>query len=424
MLNKISVLYQNVRGLKSKLPSLQVIAAELKPTIICINETHLSEDDKEKEEFILMEGDQNSINIDGYSIIRSDRDNMGGGCMIAYRKEIHNLVTVLDVVGNEKHECTWITVGNHIAKIKLGVIYMPGEETLNDDINKAYTEIEDEINKLKQNEDIFICGDFNAKLKIKDQNESSAGKILNSFVKRNKLCVMNYSDKCHGYWTRVEGASKSVIDYIITSSDSIIERMEIDEERSFSVYHNKKEQADTRTIYSDHNAILTHIYWKGLIKEKVGNHKVRVMTEKGLQSYKNELHNMKISSTIDTFSNVKEEYEKWEKKVTEVYEKHKKSVKRRIEWKVNRQLIQIIKQIKSQMKNRNNDTKLSKLRIHYLKQHCEEEIRGRFRSNVKGLIGQIKESGRTNMQPFWKFNRTKNHSEQARITIRKKMEPE
>ena len=80
--------------------------------------------------------------------------------------------------------------------------------------------------KLKQNKDIIICGDFNAKLKIKDQNESSTGKILNSFVKRNKLCVMNHSDKCTGHWTRMEGDSKSVIDYIITSSDSIKERIE------------------------------------------------------------------------------------------------------------------------------------------------------------------------------------------------------
>ena len=85
-LNKLSIFYQNVRGMKSKLPSLQVIVAEHNPSLICITETHLCEEDPDK--CCITEGDQNTISFEGYIMIRNDRAGIGGGCLIAYKTEM------------------------------------------------------------------------------------------------------------------------------------------------------------------------------------------------------------------------------------------------------------------------------------------------------------------------------------------------
>ena len=60
-----------------------------------------------------------------------------------------SIVTELDVINNN-HESIWITIGNHTAKLKVGVIYMPSENTIKNIIKEAYNEIEDEVKKLKE----------------------------------------------------------------------------------------------------------------------------------------------------------------------------------------------------------------------------------------------------------------------------------
>ena len=151
-LKQLTIFYQNVRGLKSKLPSLQIIAAEYCPSIICIVETHLSENDPDFAQWSEdVEGDQSLFQIEGYNVIRNDRNGSGGGCLIAYKKELRTLITEVDADA-EKHENLWLTVGIDVAKIKLGVIYMPGENTRKKELQDAYKEIESELHNRKPNE--------------------------------------------------------------------------------------------------------------------------------------------------------------------------------------------------------------------------------------------------------------------------------
>ena len=285
-MKQLTIFYQNVRGLKSKLPSLQIIAAEYCPSIICIVETHLSENDPDFAQWSEdVEGDQSLFQIEGYNVIRNDRNGSGGGCLIAYKKELRTLITELDADA-EKHENLWITVGNDVAKIKLGVIYMPGENTRKKELQDAYKEIESELHNRKPNERLLIWGDFNAKLKIEEQTESPAGEAMSRFIMKNDLVVMNYSEKCVGKWTRVERNTRSVIDYVLTSNDCYVNHMMIDEEKDFSVYYHKKEQGETKKIYSDHNAILTNVKWGGVLELRNKDEKIRIMTKKGFDSYK------------------------------------------------------------------------------------------------------------------------------------------
>ena len=71
-------MYVNIRGLKSKYESFLTKIQEVEPTIICITETHLMDNEK--------------CDIEGYNTeFRSDKDNMGGGLMIAVKNEIKNV---------------------------------------------------------------------------------------------------------------------------------------------------------------------------------------------------------------------------------------------------------------------------------------------------------------------------------------------
>ena len=171
---------------------------------------------------------------------------------------------------------------------------MPSENVKKHIIEEAYKEIENEVRNINDNEDIIICGDFNAKLKMDQQEQSDAGEVMHNFISKNKLNVINLTDKCSGIWTRVEKDSKSVIDYVLTTSDSIVKKMIVDEERIFSVQYLKKEKNVMRTIYSDHNAIWISVFWKNVILRNM-DEKSYVMTKNGLQKYNMEIQNLQYT---------------------------------------------------------------------------------------------------------------------------------
>ena len=60
-------------------------------------------------------------------------------------------------------------IDNKKTKLKLGVIYVPQENTtLNEELKKMYQEIEDQIEQARQQcENIIIVGDFNAKIEAR-----------------------------------------------------------------------------------------------------------------------------------------------------------------------------------------------------------------------------------------------------------------
>ena len=186
--------------------------------------------------------------------MRKERKGKGGGCLIAYKKDIETLVTEIQTE-ESACEALWIKVGNDTTKIKIGTVYMPGEKTPKKTLENAYREIEAEIVCESDLEEYIVCGDFNAKLKFSDSLESPAGRIMQSFINRNGLHVINQCTQCIGKWTRQEGNSKSVIDFVLSKNDALVSQMVIDEPKDFSVLYYKTTEGETRKIYSDHNAI-------------------------------------------------------------------------------------------------------------------------------------------------------------------------
>ena len=71
----------NIRGLKSKYKSFLEKVLEVQPTLICLTETHLC--------------DVEQLEIEGYEVFRNDRNSNGGGILIAVRKELKNVCTIV-----------------------------------------------------------------------------------------------------------------------------------------------------------------------------------------------------------------------------------------------------------------------------------------------------------------------------------------
>ena len=69
-LKNFKVMFNNIRGAKSKKMSLQKIMNEEKPIIMGIAESHLNEGE--------------AFEIEGYECERCDRETKGGGVMVMY----------------------------------------------------------------------------------------------------------------------------------------------------------------------------------------------------------------------------------------------------------------------------------------------------------------------------------------------------
>ena len=383
--------------------SIERIINEIDPTIICLVETHLGEEDE--------------IEIPGYEIERNDRNKDGGGCLIAYKKQMKNLV--VEIIKKET-EAMWITIGNSNAEMKIGTVYFPTENQPKKCIEAVYDEMEEELMKEKEKQRTIICGDFNAKIQVEGEEKvSGSGVIMKRFVVKNNLEVANMGSKCQGKWTRVQGESRSVIDYILMKdTDDMIESVEIDEERQFSACH--KEDNGSKTIYSDHNSMLIKVDWLATIRNINKDRKVKVMTEKGIERYEEALENMKISEKIDTENSLDEEYERWSKMIQEQYEKQLKSVTRRNEWKVNRLLIKQIKALKKMKRKKElteEEDTLVQHRIGLLRDHIEGEIKMRNVSKINNLVSNIMKTGKTNMTQFWRYNRRRNQTQNVNAVI-------
>ena len=151
-LKNFKIYYQNVRGLKSKLDSLQEMIDDYQPALVCIVETHMQ---KEEE-----------IQIPGYSLVyRNDRSANSGGILIGVRDNIKNISLEL-TQENKVGQSLWILLTNTKKKIRIGVIYAPQENvTPNNELKLMYEDIREQIKIGKEEkQQILILGDFNAKI--------------------------------------------------------------------------------------------------------------------------------------------------------------------------------------------------------------------------------------------------------------------
>ena len=145
------VYYVNIRGIKSKLVSINRILLDHKPQVVCITETHLEQNEK--------------IKIEGYELYYNDNKKGKGGIIIGVREELKNITIETEKI-LDKYQTLWIKINNKKNKINIGTIYAPQESKNNLEVFKEmYNKIKDKINKIKlDNEKMLLTGNFDGKI--------------------------------------------------------------------------------------------------------------------------------------------------------------------------------------------------------------------------------------------------------------------
>ena len=378
-LKKFSVYYINIRGIKSKISSLRNVIDELQPTMFCITETHLIK--------------KEDIKIEGYKIKRNDRDKDGGGIMIGIQKKLKNIITIVEKHRNVE-ESLWMVIDNKQVAIRVGVIYAPQESrTAIDGYEEMYQNIEKQILLAKQNnQKLMLMGDFNCKIghSIKGNNAevSKSGKFFNKMVENNKLLVLNAMEKCSGTWTREEGGSKSVLDYLVINQGDerdVVEMM-VDEEKEFAP---ETMNTENDGVTSDHNAIKAELNW--LIEtQKIKQAPRTTITKKGYKKIEEGIKERGLINIFNKDEPVEKLYLEFKEEVNQLVEKNQTKVKKINRRKSVRMLIKAKKSLRKKIKeDRENLDRDDKYRLVARMKIIEEAIKDEGHKQYQQKIEKV-----------------------------------
>ena len=111
-------------------------------------------------------------------------------------------------------------------RINTAVIYAPQVNvTPVKELRKMYESITKEIQEAREHkQQVIVLGDFNAKVGTKIQGNketiTKGERLLLKIIQKETTSLVNADKRrCKGLWTREQGKQKSVIDYVITSTE-------------------------------------------------------------------------------------------------------------------------------------------------------------------------------------------------------------
>ena len=373
-------MYQNIRGLKSKLDSLMEKLEEVEPTLFCITETHLLE--------------KEGLKIEGYELYRNDRDNFGGGILIGVRIELEGVCTIVEK-SKDVGEMLWVAIDNNRVKLRIGAVYAPQESrTSKERLKQMYEKVGEQVLKAKEKQQsTVILGDLNCKIgdviKGNRPEVTKGGKLLLKFVKNNDLLILNQSEKCRGLWTRCEGISTSVLDYFIIDNESstAFETMLIDEEREFS-----PASYDQNVItYSDHNIMIAKFNWIVMEAEKEKAKKREVITTKGYVKFAKELKEEKVADIFKNDGDCQLQYEQWKNKVQTIAKRNTTTIKKKNPRKIIKELVRRKRDQKKALKDSgNNDKKTLLLQLKAINEQIRIEREKQSHDKLQKVVHKIK----------------------------------
>ena len=171
-----------------------------------------------------------------------------------------------------------LVVEIQVANISIRIItgYGPNEIWEDKERLPFYIALEKEVASPElEGKSILIAMNANAKLGEKyipndPKSMTKNGKVLADILNRHALVVVNgIKDRCTGLITReritINGAEKSVIDFVIASHDIIkhLDYIHIDDQRVHVLTRNRKTKTGVDISKSDHNIIETkfNIEW-------------------------------------------------------------------------------------------------------------------------------------------------------------------
>ena len=274
----------NANGILSKKDSLMQIIDQLKPSVICLQETK-----------VIRKG---TLKIQDYEIFENVRSKNKGGSLLT---AVHsNLEPVLI---SEDDETEILVIQSKLGNYNCRFInaYGPQEYANVEEKINFYSRLDQEIKNAKFF-NCLICIELDANAKVgydiikKDPNKMSAnGEYLLEFVNRNNLVIGNSTELCQGTITRsrktINGHEKSVLDYFVMCQDlfSLLRSMKIDEARTHVLTRYSKQNGQYFVTKSDHNLLYCHFNqcWSNKkIEEKSRYEIFNFKSTSGIEKYK------------------------------------------------------------------------------------------------------------------------------------------
>ena len=205
-------LHLNINSILPKIDELRHIAKTSKVSVIGISETKL--DDTVT---------NNEINIEGYSVLRHDRNRQGGGVACYVRNDIS--FNQVYIFSNETENIFFEIFLPNSHTITVGIFYRPPNQ------NKFLDNITNDFTKLNtEKKEIIILGDININLlqngkNILHENKNNFGdkNAIHSLLKQYKHFLTNFGLKqLIKTPTRVTRDTTTLIDHILTNSEEKI----------------------------------------------------------------------------------------------------------------------------------------------------------------------------------------------------------
>ena len=202
-------MYNNVRGLKSKITSLNEILQDNNPHLFLLTETQLRTN--------------TGVQIEGYIFYGRKREGMiGGGVGILVRNDIKN--NTAPHISSRNIEIMWASIRRkNLPPILVGVYYGKQESrTSKNEIELEMNLLAEEIMEMSKEGEVLLAMDANAKIGILGEETTRNGKHILQVFEDTNLKIMNKNEKCKGTVTRKNTKNdkeQAAIDFIVTSEN-------------------------------------------------------------------------------------------------------------------------------------------------------------------------------------------------------------
>ena len=191
----LHMIHLNINSVLSKIDELRVVAKKSKAAVIGVTESKL--------DATVLDGE---VNIDGYEVIRSDRNRHGGGVACYVRNDIS--FNVRRDFSDEIENIVFDMLLPKTKPILVGILYRPPDQS------KFLDKLSTAISRSNtfDNQEVYILGDLNINLINKQKH------IPNGIKRYKEFCSLYGLEQLISTPTRVTMNSSSILDHILTNS--------------------------------------------------------------------------------------------------------------------------------------------------------------------------------------------------------------
>ena len=287
-----------------------------------------------------------------------------------------------------------------------------------------YESISEQILAAKQNnQKLLLMGDFNCKIggyiEGNTKEVSKSGPNFLHMLKSNKLFLLNGSEKCKGLWTRTEGDTKSILDYITVNQEDegAVTEMLIDEGRKYAPARDEKNKDH---VTSDHNTILATFNW--FFDEVKLEEPKTVITKKGYGRIEAELKEKQISKIWLKDEPFEDLYMEWKQEIDSITEKHKTKVKKQNKRKVIKLLIKAKRNLRRESKKATKKERYGLVaRLKTIDEEIKKEEQKQFGNKIDAVVKKLHTKNGVNVPNMWEIvKKIRRKKEEPQSAIRSK----